>query len=390
MANRFKNTPETLYQGNDTTYNVTFDPAGKIGLYLEAGRYHIFKYGYLFAYMDYSLAFKKFKGTEKFTGEYLQEGSTTPFASTEGNGAFKHSYLTGNINLNNVVQLNDYEFWQNSLGLNIDYRIGGASSYSGNTAFQNPNDPAKFMMQLHYRLGYGFKWTDRLFVIPMIETPILSVFSWDNGKSSYEMFSSRYRPLIFTIRFAWLRKSSWDCPPSEGGPNDKAIPTRIPMKNLLTGFGFFCFLLIAPSVFAQKQYPGNTVNISNAVTISKLVYAGVPFSETGIKFPGSDTLSNVKIEIKTTSLDKIEKMKMFLVIQKGILMHFQLNIINNEDAVSFLKKKCMDAYQTPRKKSENKSVSMYTWDTEKNGRRVTTMLITGNHGKKAELVSWVN
>lgn len=162
------------------------------------------------------------------------------------------------------------------------------------------------------------------------------------------------------------------------------------MKNLLTGFGFLCFLLIAPGVFAQKQYPGNTVNISNAVTISKLVYAGVPFSETGIKFPGSDTLSNVKIEIKTTSLDKIEKMKMFLVIQKGILMHFQLNIINNEDAVSFLKKKCMDAYQTPRKKSENKSVSMYTWDTEKNGRRVTTMLITGNHGKKAELVSWVN
>jgi hypothetical protein len=221
MANRFKNTPETLYESNDTTYNVTFDPAGKIGLYLEAGRYHIFKYGYLFAYMDYSLAFKKFKGTEKFTGEFLQEGSNTPFATSEGNGAFKHSYLTGNINLNNVVQLNDYEFWQNSLGLNIDYRIGGSSSYSGVTTYQNPNDPAKFMMQLHYRLGYGFKWTDRLFVIPMIETPILSVFSWDNGKSSYEMFSSRYRPLIFTIRFAWLRKSSWDCPPSEGGPNDK-------------------------------------------------------------------------------------------------------------------------------------------------------------------------
>jgi hypothetical protein len=162
------------------------------------------------------------------------------------------------------------------------------------------------------------------------------------------------------------------------------------MKNLFSGFGFLCFLLIAASSFGQKQYAGQTVHIANAVTISKLVFAGVPFSETGIKFPGSDTLANVKIEFKTTSLDKIDKMKMFLVIQKGILMHFQLNIINNEEAVSFLKKKCMESYQTPRKKSENKSVSMYTWDAEKNGRRVTTMLITGNHGKKAELVSWVN
>lgn len=217
-----RNRTDELYRNNDTVYNATFNPAGRLGLYLEVGRYHVFKYGYLFNYMDYSVAFKQIRGKESYTGEMLAESSSSSIYTTSGKGAYSHSFVTGNFNLNNIIQHRDYEFFQNTIGINLDYRVlGKTGAQSGNTIFQSPNDPAKFMFQLHYKFGYGFKWTDKLFVIPMIETPILSILAWDNFKSSYHVFSSRYRPVFLTIRFAFLSKPRMDCPTGIGNPDDK-------------------------------------------------------------------------------------------------------------------------------------------------------------------------
>lgn len=217
---RFANREQTLYNYNDTSYKVTFDPAGRLGLYLEAGRFHIFRYGVLFNYMDYSLAFKQIRGKESFTGALLQESSSSTLLTTEGNGSFSHSFVTGNFNLNNIWQINDLEFIQQSIGLNLDYRIINGGGQSGNTLLQSPAMPGRFLAQLHYKIGYGIKWTDRFFVIPTLETPILSFATWDNGRSTYNVFSSRYRPIYLTIRFAWLRKRSNDCPPVDINPED--------------------------------------------------------------------------------------------------------------------------------------------------------------------------
>lgn len=219
---RFKNKEETLYNANDTLYNTTFDPGGRLGLYFEFGRYKIFKYGTWINYMDYSLAFKQIKGKEKFEGEMLQESSSTAIMTTDGKGKFGYSYLTGNFNLNNIIQISDYRFIQNSIGINADYRLITNTKYEGNTVFQQQNTPTSFMAQLHYKIGYGIKWNDKLFIIPSLETPILNLYEWDNFKSSFFNFSSRYRPLIFTIRIAWLKKSNGlDCPPVYGNPDDK-------------------------------------------------------------------------------------------------------------------------------------------------------------------------
>lgn len=218
---RFKNSEEVLYDANDTVYKATIDPGGRIGLYLEAGRFNIFKYGYLINYMDYSLAFKQIRGKESYTGSLLQESSSTVLMNTEGNGTYSHSFITGNFNLSNVYQLNDLEFLQNSIGFNVDYRLFGNTAQSGQSQYQDPQNPARFMAQLHYKLGYGFKWTDRLFVIPTLETPILSVITWANGRSTYDVFSSRYRPVYLTIRFAFLKKKTNDCPTVDGHPDDK-------------------------------------------------------------------------------------------------------------------------------------------------------------------------
>jgi hypothetical protein len=220
---RFKNEEETLIDRNDTLYNATFDPNGKFGLYFEVGRYHLFKYGVLFNYMDYSLAYKAIKGTESYTGTMMTESTSSILANTSGDADFKHKYLLGNINFNNIIPLGSYSFLQNSLGFNIDFRFSDKRNNHTNTFGQTQADPSRLLAQLHYKIGFGYKLNEKIFLIPSLETPILNIFQWDKFKSTDPMFSSRYRPIIFTLRIAWLSKSKpGDCPPVYGSPDDKA------------------------------------------------------------------------------------------------------------------------------------------------------------------------
>ena len=77
--------------------------------------------------MDYSLAFKQIKGKESYTGEMMLESNSSSLYTTQGKGRYGHSYVTANLNLNNIIQHRDYEFFQNSIGLNLDYRILGST-----------------------------------------------------------------------------------------------------------------------------------------------------------------------------------------------------------------------------------------------------------------------
>lgn len=220
---RFTNEEETLLERNDTLYTGTFDPGGKFGLYFEVGRYHLFKYGVLFNYLDYSLAYKAIKGTEEFTGNMVIESTGSSLGVTEGSGVFKHKYLLGNVNVNNIIPLGSYTFLQNSIGLNIDFRFSDKRPYDGSTFAHQQADPSRLLAQLHYKFGFGYKINEKWFIIPTLETPILNLFQWDKFKSTDPMFSSRYRPIILTIRLAWLSKSKpGDCPPVYGPADDKA------------------------------------------------------------------------------------------------------------------------------------------------------------------------
>jgi len=177
------------------------DPHGRLAVYLELGRWHLFPGGgNVFNYYDYSLAYKRLSGSEEFAGN---------------KGIFKQNYVLANFNINNIIQLSDYMFIQNSLGLNLDYKISEKYESSGSPYLDNTN---KLLFSLHYKLGIGFKATQKLFVIPTLETPILNGMEWEKARSDYGVFSSRYRPVIFTVRLAFLMKSKRNsCPPKPGG-----------------------------------------------------------------------------------------------------------------------------------------------------------------------------
>ncbi len=209
---RLRNPEEQLNE-----QNVTVNPGGKIGAYLGIGRYNIFyKGGNFFNYMDYSLAYKMLRGKEEITG------------GIEAEGKYSHNYLLGNFNINNVIQLTDKTFIQNSLGVNLDWRFITRQEHTGPNAGVMPSS---VVSNLHYKFGFGFKLNERVFVIPTLETPILNIYNFEKFKSTWGIFNSRYRPLIFTVRIAWLRPvGKGDCPPVYANPDDAEAQKRFQMR----------------------------------------------------------------------------------------------------------------------------------------------------------------
>jgi hypothetical protein len=182
--------------------NSEVNAKARLAYIIEAGAYRIFeKGGNIFNYLDYGFSYKKLSGSETID---------------ESKSIFKQRFLGGSFNLNNIWQISDKKFIQTSLGSNIDFKL----FEEGNPL---PNNTDRLTIAFHLKIGYGFKVKKTLFVIPTIESPFLTLKKWEQGKSTYGIFNSRYRPLIFKVRFIWLKKlGKGKCPEALTSPEDKA------------------------------------------------------------------------------------------------------------------------------------------------------------------------
>lgn len=193
----------------DTLYAGTYDVKGRAGIYLEIGRHHLMDFYYLLDNIDYGLGFKMFRGAEDFTG-FVKYDSTR--IEVQNQATFNESFLSAFVNFGNIHQLTDRLFLHNSLGLNADYRLFNSRESQGDFTGMIHSFPSDFVGQAHLKVGVGFKLESRVFVIPSVETPILTIAKFDDGKSTVQYFSSRYRPFIFSLRFIFLdRRKSADC-----------------------------------------------------------------------------------------------------------------------------------------------------------------------------------
>lgn len=184
-------------QGVDTLYSGTFNVAGRIGLYLEVGRQHFFEDPIFVHYIDFGAHFKMLRGQEEFAG-MVRDAASGALAPTTNNGTFSDSYAGLYFNANHIHQITDASFLQYTIGANADYRVIERRSFEGIAPDQEFADPLQ--IQLHAKLGYGFRLESGVFLIPSIETPILNLSPFYDGKSTLPMFSTRYRPLIFSLR----------------------------------------------------------------------------------------------------------------------------------------------------------------------------------------------
>ncbi|MCW5900322.1 MAG: hypothetical protein KIT10_13730 [Flavobacteriales bacterium] len=208
---RFKNSEEELYRDGDTSLTALYDPNGRFGLYLEGGVSWYTRDPVVVDYFDVGLAYKNLRGQEAFENTFTRADSVALF---RGEGTFAERFISLHANANKFIQVRNYQFIQLSLGLNADYRLGSSYDHPGDSLLNGHTFPPDLIGQLHFKLGYGFKVTGSLFIIPALETPIFSVVPEDQGSGQLQWFSSRYRPMMLSVRFLWLRaRKGFDCPP---------------------------------------------------------------------------------------------------------------------------------------------------------------------------------
>lgn len=201
---------------SDGTYELT--PSGLPGYYLEAGMEHLFKnYGKVVHYFDWGLGVKHFGGQEK-----LKLGAAT------SRGQFNFGNVFARAAIHNVWQLTLINFIDQSLGFNVDYRIYGGNDDPDYSTPGGSNNQGKLVAQLHYTLGWGIKVRDGFFIVPTLQTPILTAVQWNGFNPGHTWFQSRYQPTIFTIKFAWLFSKKGCNTPDD--PNGKKSSEQYQMQ----------------------------------------------------------------------------------------------------------------------------------------------------------------
>jgi hypothetical protein len=178
----------------DTLYDGVFSRDGGLGFCIHAGRHHFFNRRGLIDHFDYGLGYKKLKGVDQFSGAPYSTGA-----------AFKDHYLSVFANMSNILMLADRWWIQNSLGLNVDFAFITNRS-GGSVPGAIMQFPAAVPIQAHYRLGFGWKPEAGIFIMPMIEVPVLNLLPWEGVKGTLPYFTGRYRPVQITVRIQWLTK----------------------------------------------------------------------------------------------------------------------------------------------------------------------------------------
>jgi hypothetical protein len=212
----------------DTLYTGEFGASGRPGIYAEFGRHKFIRNYYVISHLDYGAHFKMLRGTEDFRGRVL---SGTALTETENRGRFSESFAGLFFNVSNILQLSNTSWLHNTVGANAEYRVISRRSYEGLSTGMPHVFPDAFQGQLHYKIGFGWKADPGLYVLTSLETPILNVYPFYDGKSTLPYFSTRYRPLILSVRIMFLdRTRTRECE-NQPGQRSTDVDKEKPGKN---------------------------------------------------------------------------------------------------------------------------------------------------------------
>ena len=233
--------------------NFLHDPKGKLGAYAEIGMFHFPKKRsklslwlktVLVSYYDWGIGFKYFRGMEITETNFIDIGGTVTDTYRDPFN-FELGYVYGRFSLHKNINFkknrgrdkSDF-FLDNSLGINVDYRVltkseaygTGYAVTSENQRYSNPLN-----VQLHYGLSFGFRLKRGAYLIPGVRVPLLGYQSTSPiiskslsgetafGDPQFRWYSSKYWPLLFHVKymFAFEKKNKKGCPPAEVNDQDK-------------------------------------------------------------------------------------------------------------------------------------------------------------------------
>lgn len=240
----------TIIPGFDIQHK--HDPRGRMGAYAEIGMFHFPKKRsklslalktVLVSYYDWGIGFKYFVGDEYVLAEG-PAGHTEVPAATPYRFEFGHVYgrfsLHKNIHFKTKRSRDKSNFFlDNSLGINVDYRVTTSSNAYVhdfqpilNAVEQRYSEPLH--AQLHYGLGFGFRLKRGAYLIPGVRAPLLSFQTTQPvisnnisgkgtfGNPSFYWFSNRYWPILIHVKYMFaFEKKQKGCPPVEINDQDR-------------------------------------------------------------------------------------------------------------------------------------------------------------------------
>lgn len=185
--------------------------SGIPGLYAEFGRYQMINNSYWFRYFNYGVNWRWIQGKEQFNNEMRVGDVATPAGG--GTSKFSDHFANAHIEIHNVIYINDYNFFDNGIGVNAGYAVisqrNGTNTLAGSTqSFAEP-----FTAYFYYKFGYGMKVSKKLIITPSLEIPLLTLNGF-TGRWDLPYFNSHFWPLTISLRFMPFGKRPWaDCPP---------------------------------------------------------------------------------------------------------------------------------------------------------------------------------
>lgn len=212
-APHVKPTVQRIFAPDDRIYDVEYRGAGRFGVGIEVGRFYLTERLRNLHSVEFALGIKSLRGVERFDAVLDDSNRTTPYV-LRGDGDFTFHYATAGFRANHVKQFSDFGFFQNSVGVNVDYRFDTQMRYNDRDLPITTMVGNGFAAQVNYRFGIGFKLTQNLLLVPSAETPILTLIQFDDMKSTIGVFNSRYRPILFRLSVYLLdKKAGRACPP---------------------------------------------------------------------------------------------------------------------------------------------------------------------------------
>ena len=189
----------------EKNYVFNVEGSGKIGYGLELGAFYSFKNLIFIDYIELGLGYREFKGSA------IHEGIFNDSIHYYSENTLDVPFLQGSVRITNVSQLGKHSILTNSFGVNTNYSFSEKYIRSNPYPLQFENFLSNPNIQIHYQLGFGFRVSKYLLVIPSVETPLINVFKFDGLKSGLKFFSHGYQPVIFKIRFLILQKDPVNC-----------------------------------------------------------------------------------------------------------------------------------------------------------------------------------
>lgn len=206
------------YSNQDSVYSYQSSAEGDLGFGIEIGLFQSFEKPIFFHYIEGGLAFRQYSGSANHTGQLFI--SDTLRNSYQSENTFTHQHLIATFRAARADQIGKYTFLHSAIGVQANYLFSNQAKRESDYPYSFEEFPKDITAKAHLQFGLGIRLTELVLFVPSVEIPFLNLYPFDGFESRFQAFSNLHQPIIFNLKFMFLRKNLMNC----NAPTYNGIP----------------------------------------------------------------------------------------------------------------------------------------------------------------------